>query len=108
MFDVMQMKRFKNIRDVLVVAILWMEKIANVKSLADVRDVPEEELCFRLCDIIASLELSVKTSWFVYVGVSPPLSEYWNDDETTEDVADTKCAEENDVDWEEILDHRMN
>jgi hypothetical protein len=76
MFDVMQMKRFKNIRDVLVVAILWMEKSANVKSLADVRDVPEEELCFRLRDIIASLELSVKTSWFVYVGVSPPLSEY--------------------------------
>jgi hypothetical protein len=30
------------------------------------------------------------------------------DDESIEDVANTEWAEENDVDWEEILDHRMS
>jgi hypothetical protein len=89
----MQMKRFEDIRDGLEVAILKMEKSAkDLKSLANVRDVIEDELSFELHDIATSLELFVKNSWYVYTRVSPLLSKYWDDDETTEDVAHTKWA----------------
>jgi hypothetical protein len=59
----MLMKRFEDVRDGLDITILQMEERANdLKSLADVRLVIEDGLCFRLHDIVASLELSVKTS----------------------------------------------
>jgi hypothetical protein len=46
--------------------------------------------------------------WYVYARVSPLLSKYSDDDESIEDVADTEWAEENDVNWEETLDHCMS
>jgi hypothetical protein len=37
------------------------------------------------------------------------LSEYWDEDQSTKSFeADVQWAEENDIDWEEIIDRRMN
>jgi hypothetical protein len=58
----MHMKRFEDVRDDLEETILQIEKSVNdLKSLADVMDVIEDELYFRLHDTIESFELSIKT-----------------------------------------------
>jgi hypothetical protein len=60
----------------------------------------DEVMCFRINDTIASLETAVERSYTIFAGISPPLFQYWDNNESTEDRANWE--------WEEILDRCMN
>jgi hypothetical protein len=43
-----------------------------------------DEVCFKIHEIVQSLETIVDHNWSVYAEISPPLCMYWDDDQSTE------------------------
>jgi hypothetical protein len=86
----------------------------DLKKLMEYVDpeVTIDEIVHRLLDAIQMLDSTIQRSWSVIGESLPPLSEYWDwDDEHAcrdEFLSEVEWADEEDVDWDEIADRRMN
>jgi hypothetical protein len=99
--------RFENVRDGLNVAFQDMQNIGKeLKKLTT--HMTSDEVCFRINEIVASVEIDVERRWTIVAGISPALSKYWDDNQSIKDPIDAEWTNKNDVDWKEILDRRMN
>jgi hypothetical protein len=78
----LQLMRFDNVREDLELATRDMQNIG--KELKNTLDVTMDEVCFRIHEIVQSLETIVDHNWSVYAEISPPLSMYWDDDQSNE------------------------
>jgi hypothetical protein len=76
-------------------------------------DVLVDEMVWRLLNIEAVLGKAVGRSWFVYCGAEESDMEElelkaYLDYHRSEDLTDADLTGENDVDWDELEDRRMN
>jgi hypothetical protein len=96
------------VKDGLEEAIHEMQRIGEL--LKKISVLADDEVHFRLHEIVSSLEEMVGRSWDVYAGEAPPLELYWDD-------PDVECECEMNTEWdidseweidsEELNDHRM-
>jgi hypothetical protein len=100
--------RFENVRDGLNVAFQDMQNIDKELKKLTTHMTSDDEVCLRINEIVASVEIDVERRWTIVVGISPPLSKYWDDNQSIKDPTDVEWTNKNDVDWKEILDCRMN
>jgi hypothetical protein len=60
--------------------------VTKLKKLATLA-TSDKVTCFKINDVVASLEAVVERTYTIFVGISPPLPEYWDNNESNEDCA---------------------
>jgi hypothetical protein len=73
----MQLQRLNEVEDGLEAAIHEMQRTGEL--LKKILFLADDEVHFRLHEIVSSLEEMVGRSWDVYAGEAPPLELYWDD-----------------------------